>query len=64
MLLGIKPEREEALTPAEAFKQHQTPTPAEVYARLQDGSGTAIVYPPSAPAAAVPAGEIHVGAAA
>jgi uncharacterized protein (DUF2236 family) len=64
MLMGIKPEREETLTPAEAFRRHDTPTPTEVYARLQDGPGTAIVYPPSAPATAVPAGEVSVGAAA
>lgn len=49
MLRGIKPEREETLTPAQAFRRHQTPTPVEVYGQLRDRSATAIVYPPSAP---------------
>ena len=37
MLRGIKPECERTLTPAEAFKLHQTPTPAELSAQIHNG---------------------------
>jgi uncharacterized protein (DUF2236 family) len=49
MLLGITPEREETLTPAEAFRRHGVPTPAELYSQLK-ADQTKIIYPPSAPA--------------
>jgi hypothetical protein len=38
MLRGLKPEREETLTPSEAFERHQTPTPAELYAQVHNGT--------------------------
>ena len=54
VLLGIKPLREETLTPAEAFERHQTPSPRELYARLRDkDAGGLVAVPPSAP---MPAG--------
>jgi uncharacterized protein (DUF2236 family) len=34
MFRGIKPDREETVTPAEAFERHGVPTPAELYAKL------------------------------
>jgi hypothetical protein len=51
MLLGMKPAREETLTPAESFERHEVPTPAELYEQLK-ADQTQIVYPPSAPARA------------
>jgi hypothetical protein len=52
MLREIKPEREETLTPAEAFERHDTPRPIELYASLRNGAGDTdpVVLPPSAPA--------------
>jgi uncharacterized protein (DUF2236 family) len=38
---GIAPEREQVLTPAEAFERYETPTPAELYAELR-GRETAL----------------------
>lgn len=52
MLLGIPAERDEILTPAEAFARHDVPTPAELYEELRDADGDEVVYPPSAPAGA------------
>jgi uncharacterized protein (DUF2236 family) len=49
MILGIKPLREETLTPAEAFQRHNVPTPAQLYKQLKADQNT-ILYPPSAPA--------------
>jgi len=51
MILGIKPLREETVTPAEAFKLHAVPTPSELYEQLKADQST-ILYSPSAPAAA------------
>ncbi|MFL5871720.1 MAG: oxygenase MpaB family protein, partial [Solirubrobacterales bacterium] len=36
VLRGIPPEREEVLTPAEAFERHEVPRPIELYARIND----------------------------
>ncbi len=62
MILGLKPLREETLTPAETFRRHRVPTPLELYAELK-ADQTRILYPPSAP---VPAGQSgngsHAGA--
>jgi uncharacterized protein (DUF2236 family) len=41
ILRGITPQREEALAPAEAFRRHETPTPRELYARMQN-AGAAV----------------------
>jgi hypothetical protein len=41
MFRGITPQRQETLTPAEAFKRHEVPTPAEVHAQLHDGAPNA-----------------------
>jgi len=48
MLLGIKPVREETLTPVESFERHGVPDPAALYDRLKADQET-IIYPPSAP---------------
>jgi uncharacterized protein (DUF2236 family) len=48
MLLGVKPLREEVLTPAESFSRHGVPTPAELYAQL-GADQSSIIHPPSAP---------------
>jgi uncharacterized protein (DUF2236 family) len=49
MLLGIKPEREDTLTPADSFKRHGVPTPAGLYSQLKVDQST-VIYSPSAPA--------------
>jgi uncharacterized protein (DUF2236 family) len=50
VLLGIKPLREETLTPAEAFKRHEVPDPRALYASLRDGTAQdSVEVPPSAP---------------
>lgn len=36
----IPPERDETLTPAKAFKRHETPTPGELFAQLHDAATT------------------------
>ncbi|MGH2951522.1 MAG: oxygenase MpaB family protein [Solirubrobacterales bacterium] len=62
VFLGKPAERQETVTPAEAFARHRTPTPAELYTQLQPDAGEPIVYPPSAPAAAAPTGvPVHAG---
>ena len=53
MLLGIKPLREEVLTPAESFRRHGVPTPQELYEELRHDQSE-ILYTPSAP---IPPGE-------
>jgi len=53
-VLGIKPLRAETLTPAESFRRHGVPTPAELYEQLK-ADQSAIVYPPSAPVPAAAA---------
>jgi uncharacterized protein (DUF2236 family) len=35
VLRGVPPVRQETLSPAEAFERHETPTPRELYGRLQ-----------------------------
>lgn len=40
----IAPEREETLTPAEAFERHGVPTPAALYAQLHDPAGAPDLY--------------------
>jgi uncharacterized protein (DUF2236 family) len=50
MLLGIKPLRQETLTPAESFKRHGVPTPKEVYAELRRHPEPSVAFAPSAPA--------------
>jgi uncharacterized protein (DUF2236 family) len=57
-LLGIKPLREETLTPAEAYERHAVPTPRELYQQLKADQNE-ILYTPSAP---VPAGASGVDA--
>jgi uncharacterized protein (DUF2236 family) len=37
VLRGIPPEREEVLTPAEAFDRYETPRPIELYAQMRQG---------------------------
>ncbi len=49
MLLGIKPLREETLTPEESFEQHGVASPAELYERLK-ADQSRVIYTPSAPA--------------
>jgi uncharacterized protein (DUF2236 family) len=51
MILGIKPLREETLTPAESFARHGVQTPRELYERLR-ADQSRIHYTPSAPAPA------------
>jgi hypothetical protein len=48
MLLGVKPLSDEILTPAESFRRHGVPTPAELYAQLGHDQ-TVVAYTPSAP---------------
>jgi uncharacterized protein (DUF2236 family) len=48
MLLGIKPLREETLTPEASFERHGVPTPAELYRGLR-ADQSRIVCGPSAP---------------
>jgi hypothetical protein len=50
MLLGIRPLKEETLTPAESFARHGVPTPSQTYARVRGDAAVAVAYPPSAPA--------------
>jgi uncharacterized protein (DUF2236 family) len=52
--LGIKPLREETLTPAESFERHGVPAPAELYEQLKADQNK-IIYTPSAPAIATAA---------
>ncbi|WP_354698490.1 hypothetical protein DSM112329_04172 [Paraconexibacter sp. AEG42_29] len=59
-LLGIKPLSDEVLSPAESFRRHGVPTPAELYAELGHDQSTA-VYPPSAPVPAEVAAAYRVG---
>src|SRR5205807_1579426 len=44
-LLGIRPLREETLTPAESFERHGVPTPNELFEQLK-ADQSKIVYPP------------------
>jgi hypothetical protein len=45
MFRRIKPAREETLTPAEAFKRHGVPTPAELDAKRHAGATPTDVTP-------------------
>jgi hypothetical protein len=36
VLRGIRPQREEVLTPADAFERYETPQPLELYAQLRE----------------------------
>jgi uncharacterized protein (DUF2236 family) len=51
MLRGIKPRREEVLTPEESFRRHGVPTPRELYDRLGHDQSE-VRYTPSAPLSA------------
>ena len=48
MLLGVQAQRDETLTPSEAFARYDITTPAELYSELQGPGDDAIAYPPSA----------------
>ncbi len=50
MLLGIKPRRQETVSPAESFERHGVTTPSETYARMRGDGSLDVAYPPSAPA--------------
>jgi uncharacterized protein (DUF2236 family) len=52
MILGVKPLCEETVMPAEAFRRHGVPTPAELYEQLK-ADQQHILYTPSAPVPAM-----------